>query len=89
MLLLCRLLHAVSITQKHLRFWQTRLKAGSHGSFLLLSLGPLGFTADVLERLRLQNREQVGILASDRIEERVRNHSTRADQQQHMHLTAM
>jgi hypothetical protein len=68
---LSRLLHAISITQRHLRFWQARLKAGSHGSFLLLGRGPGGFAADVLERLGVRQQQQTGISASDRIQERV------------------
>jgi len=68
-----RVLHALSITQRHLRFWQARLKAGSHSTFLLLSRGPGGFAADVLERLGVREQQQSGISASDRIEERVRN----------------
>lgn len=66
-----RLLHAISITQRHLRFWQARLRAGSHGSFLLLGRGPAGFASDVLERLGVAQQQRGGISASDRIQERV------------------
>jgi hypothetical protein len=67
-----RLLHSLTIMQRHLRFWQARLKAGSHTSFLLLGTGPSSFAADVLERLGVRQRQQSsGMLASDRIEERV------------------
>jgi hypothetical protein len=66
------LLHSISIVQKHLRFWQARLKAGSHTSFLLLGTGPVSFAADVLEHFGLRQRQQSsGMSASDRIEERV------------------
>jgi hypothetical protein len=82
-----RLLHALAITQRHLRFWRQRLQAGSHGSFLLWSRGPAAFAAGVAARLgwgaqqeqppevkeqqQQQQQQQAGLAASDRIEERV------------------
>jgi hypothetical protein len=42
--LLCRrLLAALWDAQRNLKFWRSRLSAGSHGSFMLLERGPVGF----------------------------------------------
>lgn len=39
----CRLLAALWAAQRNLKFWRSRLRAGSHGSFMLLERGPVGF----------------------------------------------
>eukprot|EP00775_Hariotina_reticulata_P003230 gene3230-3507_t len=66
-----RLLLALATTQRSLKFWQARLVAGSHSSFMLLSRGPSGFITDVLSVLGLRQFPESNIAASDRIEERV------------------
>jgi hypothetical protein len=38
-----RLLAALWDAQRNLKFWRSRLSAGSHGSFMLLERGPVGF----------------------------------------------
>jgi hypothetical protein len=38
-----RLLAALWDAQRNLKFWRSRLAAGSHGSFMLLERGPVGF----------------------------------------------
>jgi hypothetical protein len=61
----------MSETQRSLKFWQARLAAGSHSSFMLLSRGPQGFVTDVLSALGLRHSSESNITAIDRIEERV------------------
>lgn len=65
-----RLLHDLSVAQRHLAFWRQRLQAGgSHGLFMLLSRGPVMFVSDVLAALKIKAPNAA---ASERIEERVR-----------------
>ncbi|WIA16343.1 hypothetical protein OEZ85_013041 [Tetradesmus obliquus] len=63
-----RLLAALWDAQRNLKFWRSRLSAGSHGSFMLLERGPVGFVTDLLDAFKLQGS---GVAASDRIEERI------------------
>jgi hypothetical protein len=66
-----RLLFDLAQAQRNLSFWRGRLRAGSHGAFMMLARGPSAFVNDALAALGLR---AAGAAAGDQIEQRVRPH---------------